>query len=181
MTMKIVVILTVLFSCFFPGPPGSAYRLSPAAADSLRYVFTGAAACATECHNSDESGHQLDIWKKSKHAEAYSVLLSSTARSYARKAGLKTSPEESLLCLKCHSTGAGCDPASAGPSFSAADGVGCEACHKGEFRPRTWIIGEDGCRTCHKSEVHRVPDFIFVKALDLIAHPMPELDTLKGK
>lgn len=181
MIMKTLVIFILFFTSFFPGMFRPALRPAPEVSDSLRYVFVGSEACASKCHNSSESGHQLDKWRNSGHAEAFAVLSSPTARSYAGRAGLTSIPQESQLCLKCHSTAAGCDPSSVGSTFSAVDGVGCEACHKGEFRPQTWIPGEADCRICHNSELHEVPEFVYGKALVLIAHPMPGADSLQDK
>lgn len=167
----------LLLLAFLPEslPTGSLYRNTAGIrfSDSSRYVFAGVDACASKCHNNDTMGYQLDRWRESRHASAFSVLLTEKAGKYAVRAGLNGNPGESQQCLACHSTAAGCDPSSVGETFRREEGVTCEACHKGEFRPVTWIPAESDCRVCHRSTVHKVPDFNFKEALKIISHPRP--------
>jgi hypothetical protein len=129
--------------------------------DSTRYIFSGAEACASKYHNNPEMGFQFDTWKKSAHSKAFRVLDSKLARKYASKEGIKGDPLLAEECLKCHVTGWGADTESVGAGYSKNDGITCEACHKGEFRPKTFIPGGNDCLKCHSCSVHPVPSFEF--------------------
>ena len=67
-----------------------------------RYIFVGAETCAGKCHNSEENGHQLYLWKRSRHPESYESLKTGKAEFYGKKAGIPGNSWESLACLKCH-------------------------------------------------------------------------------
>ncbi len=139
-----------------------------------RYLYIGAEACASTCHNSVKLGHQYDLWKASGHSRGYASLLSDKARVYALAAGIEGKPAESRVCLGCHVTAATCDTASLGPTYRKEDGITCEACHKAEFNPKTSIPGEADCLRCHTGSVHEVEAFDFAEGCRRISHPRPE-------
>ncbi len=139
-----------------------------------RYVYIGAEACASKCHNSEDLGHQYDSWLSSRHSKSYNSLLTEKARIYAREAGPGINPLESMICIKCHVTAADCDSTSIGPTYRKEDGVTCEACHKAEFNPKTYVPAEDDCLKCHNGSVHKVRPFDFVEACLKISHPRPK-------
>lgn len=138
------------------------------------YVFIGAEACATRCHNSDTMGHQYDIWKESLHAKSYQSLTTEKALKYCREAGITEDPWESLACLKCHVTASEANLLSLGSTYRKEDGVTCEACHKGEFHPKTFLPNEADCLKCHNASVHEVATFDFRDRCNRIAHPRPK-------
>ncbi len=139
--------------------------------DTSRYVYVGAEACAGKCHNGDELGYQYENWKISRHAKAYEALASEKASVYSGTAGINESPQESLTCLRCHVTAAGYALSSLGPSYKKEDGITCEACHKGEFIPRTFLPEEADCLKCHNNSVHEVAPFDFAEGCLKISHP----------
>ena len=86
-----------------------------------RYGYVGSAACAT-CHSAESIGNQYDLWLRSPHAKAVLILGSAEGRKVAAAHGIEK-PEEDRRCLACHTTGGGAE------AKTAAEGVGCEACH----------------------------------------------------
>lgn len=142
--------------------------------DTARYVYVGAETCAGKCHNNEEMGHQYDSWKKSRHAKSFESLASEEALAVCKKAGVSGNPAESMVCLKCHVTAAGYDPASLGTTYKKEDGVTCESCHKGEFIPKTFLPGEADCLICHNNSVHEITAFNFEVSCLKISHPRPE-------
>ncbi|MFA6455938.1 MAG: cytochrome c family protein [Bacteroidota bacterium] len=148
--------------------------------------FVGVSTCA--CHNLPKQGKQVEIWKKSKHAEAFEVLKSDKAKEFAAAKKVAGDPTAAKECLECHSTGYG-EPAD--KSFKMEMGVQCEACHgaASAFKPihnkpenkekavAAGLVlngGEKLCVTCHTPKMHPMKDFDFKKALDEIKHPMPK-------
>jgi hypothetical protein len=142
--------------------------------DTARYIYVGAETCAGKCHNNEELGHQYDYWKISPHAKSFESLASEEAMAYCKNAGISGSPTESMICLKCHVTAAGYDPASLGTTYRKEDGVTCESCHKGEFIPKTFLPQESDCLKCHNNSVHKVTAFDFKESCLKIAHPRPK-------
>lgn len=147
--------------------------------------FVGVNACA--CHNLPKQGKQVEVWKKSKHAEAFNVLKSDKAKEVATAKGIAdaTTAKE---CLECHTTGYG-QPAE--KTFKAEMGVQCEACHgaasgyknihnKPENKEKAIAAGmvikgdEKLCKTCHTPKMHDMKEFDFKKMMEEIAHPMPK-------
>jgi hypothetical protein len=147
--------------------------------DIKRYLFIGAETCATRCHNTADWGFLYDTWKKSPHAQSWQSLNTDRAGKYAKKAGIEGNPAESMFCLKCHVTASGADTASIARTYRREDGVTCEACHKGEFKPSTFIPAESDCLKCHNDSGHRIPVFNFEKYSGKISHlrPLPKNDS----
>jgi hypothetical protein len=150
--------------------------------------FVGANSCV--CHNMPKMGKQLDVWKKSKHAEAFSVLKSEKATEYAKAKGIKGAASEAKECLDCHTTGYG---KAQDKSFKMDMGVQCEACHgaasaykpihnKKENKEKAVAAGlvlpkegdETLCKSCHTPKMHPMKDFNYKKMWDEIKHPMPK-------
>lgn len=148
--------------------------------------FVGTNTCA--CHNLPKQGKQVEVWKKSKHAEAFSVLKSEKATEYAKAKNLTTAPSESKECLECHTTGFGKPQEK---SFKMEMGVQCEACHgaasaykaihnKPENKEKAVAAGlirngdEKLCKSCHNPKMHPVKDFDFKKRFEEIKHPVPK-------
>jgi hypothetical protein len=130
--------------------------------------------CATACHNNDSMGFQLNIVKSSPHAKAYEILSSGKAKRYSKNSSVRGNPQESLVCLNCHVTGAGLDSTSLTSTYRKEDGVTCEACHKGEFIKKTFLPKESDCLKCHNNSVHKVQEFNFSEDCAKIAHSRPK-------
>ncbi len=143
------------------------------------------------CHQSESKGNQYGVWKKSKHAEAFTVLSSDKAKEAGAKQGVDN-PQTNEKCLKCHSTGAVAAAASLvndGATVKPEDGVQCESCHgAGE---KYWnmtvmkdkdkavanglvIPNEAVCVKCHNSESPTFTSFDFAQRSKEIAHGMPK-------
>jgi hypothetical protein len=106
--------------------------------------YVGAKACAA-CHSSGGNGpNPFQVWRTSRHAEAFKTLVSCTenqARDLGdlklwvvrmgngEQYGLPNPAQESKHCLPCHITGFGLDKRLLGPSFDMKDGIQCESCH----------------------------------------------------
>lgn len=93
--------------------------------DTPKYI--GVEKCAGACHKSESQGKQLEIWKGSKHSEAYKILETAEADKVAKDNGFTTPAKENLKCLRCHSTNA--DTELSEETFNIKDGVQCETCH----------------------------------------------------
>lgn len=139
-------------------------------ADSSKYKYVGMEKCASTCHNNNDMGYQYDFMKAGPHSASFKILTTNKAIMMANGAGLKEVPSESPVCLKCHSTGAGLDSTFFAATFIREEGVTCEACHKGPYRPKTYIPVEKDCLECHNSSVHRVHRFNFEEADATIRH-----------
>jgi Cytochrome c554 and c-prime len=142
--------------------------------DTTRYIYIGAEACATKCHNSDTLGYQYNTWKGSRHSKSYESLTGEKALIYCKTAGIAENPWESLTCLKCHITAAGYDLSSLGATYKKEDGVTCEGCHKSEFIPKTFLPKVEDCLKCHNNSVHEVSSFDFKQRCLKISHPRPK-------
>jgi hypothetical protein len=148
--------------------------------------FVGVNTCV--CHNLPKQGKQSDIWKKTKHAEAFEVLKSPKAAEYAKAKNVAGVPSEAKECLQCHTTGFGKET---DKSFKAEMGVQCEACHgaasgyksihnKPENKEKAVAAGlvlkpgEKVCLNCHVNKMHPIKDFDFKKMYEQIKHPLPK-------
>ena len=147
--------------------------------------YVGVNTCA--CHNLPKQGKQVDVWKKSKHAEAFETLKSPKAAEFAKAKNI-ANPTEAKECLQCHTTGYG---EAKDASFKMEMGVQCEACHgaasaykpihnKPENKDKAAAAGlvvkadEKACVGCHVSKMHPVKAFDFKKMFETIKHPMPK-------
>jgi len=147
--------------------------------------FVGTNTCA--CHNLPKQGKQVELWKKSKHADAFNVLATDKAAEFAKAKGIAKATE-AKECLECHTTGYG---ELAEKSFKADMGVQCEACHgaasgykaihnKPENKEKAVAAGlvlnggEKLCKTCHTPKMHAMKEFDFKKMWEEIKHPMPK-------
>ena len=89
--------------------------------ENKKREYVGSEICG-KCHSSDAIGNQYDLWRRSPHAKAVAILTEKSGRAIAEKSGVQ-SPSTDRRCLRCHTTGGGRNP------VTAAEGVGCEACH----------------------------------------------------
>jgi len=91
-------------------------------------VYVGAGVCAN-CHSAQTMGNQYSKWLHSKHSQAYATLARPESLEIAKLSGLRTMPEESAVCLGCHSTGWSAEVWEKDPTFRLQDGIQCEGCH----------------------------------------------------
>ncbi len=172
-----------------PAPENSSYEPVPKLPDvpdsqksENRHI--GTLTCAA-CHKGPAMGYQFSKWRMSAHARAYAVLASDEAYEIAKKQGLKDAPQNSMACLKCHSTAYHQPAEGVIESYSLYEGVGCEACHGagGNYYPEAIMrdpraakaaglkeVTRQTCLGCHEN-AHGKP-FNFDEAMKKIAHPM---------
>lgn len=162
------------------------YLANKVYADEHKYI--GVSKCKM-CHMSDSKGNQYKHWQESKHAKAYETLASEEAKNTAERVGLKTDPQKSPECLKCHVTAFSVKDDLKEESFNIADGVQCETCHgpgsdykgltimkdKQKAQEAGLIIpAKEVCIKCHNEESPNYPGFNFDEFYKKIAHPMPK-------
>ncbi|MDP1678072.1 MAG: cytochrome c family protein [Bacteroidota bacterium] len=174
--MKRIVCTIVVFS----------FLISALGVAQNKNKFVGVNTCA--CHNLAKQGKQVDVWKKTKHAEAFTVLKTEKATEYAKAKNITGAPSEAKECLECHSTGFGQE---VDKSFKVEMGVQCEACHgaasaykaihnKPENKEKAIAAGmlkadEKTCSQCHgENKMHDIKEFNFKKMWEEIKHPMPK-------
>ncbi len=156
-------------------------------------VYVGVKVCA-KCHQGKSMGHQFSKWLASKHARAYAVLSKPEAKKIAELSGIPQEPQDSSMCLGCHSTGAHVEDWEKDETFHIEDGVQCEKCHGpgSEYMDAAVMMDAQAamkaglvmptmqdCMGCHQVKgshvaVHKLPKLDIKKALSDIAHPTPE-------
>lgn len=156
-------------------------------------VYVGSRVCAS-CHQKETMGDQFSLWLLSKHARAYAVLAKPEAKKMAELSGIPQEPQESVVCLGCHSTGAEAEEWEKDDTFFVEDGVQCEKCHGpgSEYMPLEVMLDSEAssraglkiptktdCMVCHEPKgshlaVHHLPALDMDKAWIEIAHPTPD-------
>lgn len=166
--------------------------------DPANYV--GVKACGI-CHNKEETGKQLDLWKASPHAKAFETLGTPAAKEAGAKRGVDN-PQTSPKCLKCHSTAYHFGEEVKTEKIKPEDGVTCESCHgpgkkympKKVMENRNDSIANglvypatESCTMCHNEEspswnpeLYTTKDgkkvgFDAEQAYEKIKHPNPKL------
>jgi hypothetical protein len=157
---------------------------------SKKHAFIGVDACAP-CHKTEKQGKQLEIWKNSKHAEAFKTLQTEKADKIAAELGHTTPAAETEDCLKCHVSGFDVDKSLLGAKFKIEEGVQCETCHgAGEdykslkiMKSREESIAhglivhdtiEAYCVSCHNPESPTYVPFEVEPMWEKIKHDVPE-------
>jgi hypothetical protein len=172
MKILFITVLTLLAGALFAGDAS----------------YVGATKCAKMCHKGAKKGEQLEIWQKSKHAEAYKTLATPAALETAKQAGVTGDPRKSDKCIKCHVTAFSVDAKLLEATYSNEEGVGCEACHgagknyaklnimkdKAKARAAGMIVPDEKvCVKCHNKESPNFKGFNFKEMYPKIAHPAP--------
>lgn len=151
--------------------------------------FVGVSVCSP-CHKTEKQGKQVEIWEKSKHAEAFKTLQTEKADSIAKSLGHATPAAETIACLKCHASGYDTEKTFIGEKFDVKDGVQCETCHGPGSNYKSLKIMKDRelaiknglkmydkpetlCTGCHNSESPTFAGFEFAAMWDKIKHPVP--------
>ena len=175
--------------------PGPLHIVSPGGTGSKngRALYVGARVCA-ECHDGPRAGHQYSRFLLTKHAQAYAVLARPESKKIAELSGIPQEPQQSPMCLGCHSTGTFAEAVEKDETFFFEDGMQCETCHgpgsdhvDAKRRPTESRQGhirlihpvKRDCLNCHKEKgshtaVLKRPPIDMDKAWDEIAHPRPE-------
>jgi len=158
--------------------------------DKKANSFVGVDACGM-CHKTDKQGKQLDIWKNSKHSQAFKTLQTEKADTIAAELGHKTPAAQTEACLKCHASGFDVDKALLGEKFKIEDGVQCETCHGAGSNYKSLkvmknrqdaianglVVHEKNdvfCTSCHNAESPTHVDFKFDEMWEKIKHPTPK-------
>jgi hypothetical protein len=156
--------------------------------------YVGTKMCGM-CHKSDKQGKQLDIWQKSKHAEAYKTLTTAKAAEFAKARGLKKPATESPECLECHTFGKTVDASLFEKGFNIKEGVQCESCHgpgsqyknltvmkdKAKSAAAGLLVYKDNveiekfCRSCHNEKSPAYKEFKFEEMWGKIKHAVPKV------
>ena len=172
------------------GPTGRAR-----AEQGQQSIYVGTEACR-ECHDGGKLGRQYSIWRTTKHSQAYAALWMPESREIARLSGVPGEPQESPLCLGCHSTAADAEGWQLDEQFRPEDGLQCERCHgpgsahvdaerAGRHSPpEKWTQEEIEtlCMICHLEKgshtaVLDVKKYVLEEAWKTIAHPMRESES----
>jgi YVTN family beta-propeller protein len=156
-------------------------------------VYVGVKVCAT-CHSDDATGNQYEVWRGTKHAQAYKALFTPEAKAMAQLSGILDPPEKAFICLGCHATAADAEPWERDPTFSIEDGMQCERCHgpgseyievmKDPVAAREAglkMLTPHECALCHYAKgshvaVHHKPPLDIEEGLRRIAHPRVKRD-----
>jgi len=157
---------------------------------SKKHSYVGVDVCAP-CHKTDKQGNQLDIWKKSKHSQAYKTLQTEKADKIAKEKGFETPAVKTEACLKCHVSGHNVDASLLDKKFKIEDGVQCETCHGAgsdyknlkimKSREESIANGlivpeklEEFCVSCHNPESPTYVARDISEMWEQIKHPVPE-------
>jgi hypothetical protein len=155
--------------------------------------YVGTKMCGM-CHKSDKQGKQLDIWQKSKHAEAFKTLTTAKANEIAKAKGLKKPAAESPECLECHTIGKTADASLFEKGFDIKEGVQCESCHGAGSQYKTITLMKDKaksvaaglriykddadiqkfCKSCHNEKSPAYKEFKFEEYWAKIKHAVPK-------
>lgn len=166
--------------------------LTPVSFAQNKYV--GTKICAP-CHKTEKQGKQFDIWKNSKHAQAYTVLTTPEANEIAKAKGMSKPAAEAPECLQCHAVGYGEQAKLTEKTFDFKEGVQCETCHNPGSAYKNMTIMKDKakavaaglrefkdegaieafCKTCHNEKSPTYKEFDFKKYWEKIKHPVPKV------
>lgn len=154
------------------------------------FKYVGVSTCVGACHKTEAQGKQLDIWKESKHSQAFTVLQSPEADKIAADKGFTTPAAETPECVKCHVLGKDIVESELESTFDKTEGVQCETCHGPGSEYKKLSIMKDKqksmenglvvhtekeafCTQCHNSESPTFKGFNYDEMWDKIKHPKP--------
>lgn len=162
----------------------------PVSSSTGSFKYVGVSKCIT-CHKTEAQGKQYDIWKNSKHSQAWKNLETPEADKIAKDKGFSTRAVETPECIKCHVLGKDIDPSELTEDFKKEDGVQCESCHGPGSEYKALSIMKDKqkaiengllvpsdietfCKTCHNPESPTYKEFNFTEMWDKIKHEKPK-------
>lgn len=154
------------------------------------FKYVGVTTCVGACHKTDAQGKQLDIWKESKHSQAFKVLQTPEADKIAVDKGFNTPAAETPECVKCHVLGKDIVESELEDTFDKTEGVQCETCHGPGSEYKKLSIMKDKqksvenglvihtekeafCTQCHNSESPTFKGFDYAEMWDKIKHGKP--------
>jgi hypothetical protein len=145
--------------------------------DVKTFDFLGVKKCMI-CHKGEKKGMVYEVWQKSKHSQAFQVLVD-----------LKDSSDKNADCLKCHTTGFGTSGYNVGAeNASKFEGVQCEMCHGAGsgfklVHPKNLELAAtkgfnaspkvETCQVCHNDKTQEAcgtKKFVFEEAVKVIDH-----------
>lgn len=156
---------------------------------SKKSKYIGSEKCAKICHKKEKKGSQLEIWQKSNHSKAFSVLATPEAKEIFKNNVGDGDPQKSEKCLPCHVAGYGLDKSNFAPSYKIEDGVSCEVCHgpgsayksisimknREKFLANGGILPDEKvCIKCHNKKSPTFKEFQYEEMVKKIAHSIPE-------
>ena len=166
----------------------SAAKTNPAE----EFSYIGVDKCAAMCHKGESKGNQLEIWQKSKHADAYKTLITQEADDIAKGKGFNTPAAETPECVQCHTLGKSFTGLNFDDTFDKTQGVQCETCHgpgsdykkMNVMKDRQLSIQngmthyegadlENFCKSCHNEDSPTFKGFNFEESWAKIKHPKP--------
>jgi|SaaInl7_200m_RNA_FD_contig_21_1690996_length_2739_multi_22_in_0_out_0_2 hypothetical protein len=191
--MKILLMFVVLIvSAAFVAAEATPEGTTPIVPGENGHKFAGHSKCRT-CHKKATIGNQYGAWQDSRHARAFETLASEQASKWGAERGVEN-PQTDERCLKCHVTAFGIADSLRAKTFARTvnDGVQCESCHGAgyDYKKKKVMADHEAavemglldpteqvCRVCHNSESPAWDEttvFDYEKAIELIAHPIPE-------
>jgi predicted CXXCH cytochrome family protein len=124
-------------------------------------IYTGTDMCA-RCHS--DSRFNWSEWENSRHYQQY---MSCNECHNPHTTGLRNvsaeTPNNSLLCLKCHEITSDMSPY----SIHGRAGVTCDQCHLGEKKGQdafhvvpnhSFKVQIETCKKCHEAQLHRAQE-----------------------
>lgn len=186
MRTTVAALLAILICAPFLLAQPDAKKMIP---ETYDHEYVGVEECAL-CHHTESQGNQYDIWKGTRHAQAFHTLTTDAADQIAESLGYETPASENPKCLKCHATAFNADAKYLGPYYKVTDGVQCETCHGPGGDYTKWKVMQDYevavekgliihhykidfCAECHNEESPTYKVLDFDDAWKLIAHPLP--------
>lgn len=156
-----------------------------------KFKYVGVNTCIGACHKTEAQGNQLEIWRNSKHSNAFIALQNDRADSIALSKGFLAPAAESQQCVKCHTLGKNIDESELLNSFDKSQGVQCESCHGpgSQYRKNSVMKNKDYavskgliihsekekfCIQCHNEESPTYFEFNYDPMWEMIAHPKPK-------
>jgi hypothetical protein len=165
----------------------AAFSLVASTAQAAEFKYVGVKKCRS-CHKKENIGNQFGAWQESAHAKAFETLASDDAKKIAAEKGIADA-QKAPECLKCHVTAYDTPAEQLAKKWDPTLGVQCEACHGpgSGYRKKKVMMDHDKavakglmipdaktCEGCHNDESPTFESFDFEKAVEEIAHPVPE-------
>ena len=134
------------------------------------YIYVGEKVCR-QCHHLNGNRNQFNQWRSTHHAKAYAVLGNLESKQIAELSGIDTEPQDSPVCLGCHTTAYSVEEWEKDESFHLEDGIQCELCHgpgsdyidenimknrEKAIQSGLMFLEERNCLVCHKEKFSHI-------------------------